>query len=61
MREDENEEFLRQVRQGKVVDPMARERKRASDLAVTWRVDIRGSRMTKDFFVDLKGNVWDYH
>ena len=59
--DDENEEFLRQVRQGKVVDPMARERKRASDLAVTWRVDIRGSRMTKDFFVDLKGNVWDYH
>ena len=58
--DDENEEFLRQVRQGKA-DPMARERKRASDLAVTWRVYIRGARMTKDFWVDLKGNVWDYH
>ncbi len=22
---------------------------------------IRGARMTKDFWVDLKGNVWDYH
>ncbi len=58
--DDENEEFLRQARQGKA-DPMARERKRAADLAVTWRVYIRGARMTKDFWVDLKGNVWDYH
>jgi hypothetical protein len=41
-------------------DPMARERKRAADLAVTWRIYQRRSE-TKDFWVDLKGNVWDYH
>ena len=33
----------------------------SNDLAVTWRVWIRGPRATKDFWVDLKGNVWDYH
>lgn len=33
----------------------------SGDLAVTWRVWIKGARMTKDFWVDLKGNVWDYH
>jgi hypothetical protein len=33
----------------------------SGDLAVTWRVWIRGPRATKDFWVDLKGNVWDYH
>lgn len=32
-----------------------------SELVVTWRVWIKGPRATKDFWVDLKGNVWDYH
>lgn len=32
-----------------------------SDLVVTWRVWIRGPRSTKDFWVDSKGTVWDYH
>jgi hypothetical protein len=33
----------------------------SQDLVVTWRVWIRGPRATKDFWVDAKGNVWDYH
>ena len=33
---------------------MARERKRAADLAASWRVYIRGARLTKEFWVDLK-------
>ena len=42
-------------------DPMKSIRDSFGDLAVTWRVWIRGPRATKDFWVDLKGNVWDYH
>lgn len=57
---DESAESQRQLRQGKL-DPMARVRRQAADLAVTWRVYIKGTRMTKDYWVDLKGTVWDYH
>jgi hypothetical protein len=57
--EDDTAEILRQAREGKL-DPMARVRKQASDLAVTWRVYIRGPRVTKDFWIDLKGKIWDY-
>jgi hypothetical protein len=54
------EEFTRKARDGKL-DPMEQVRKQMGDLAVTWRVYIKGPRATKDFWVDLKGNVWDYH
>ena len=41
-------------------DQMKSIREAFSDLAVTWRVWIKGPRATKDFWVDAKGNVWDY-
>jgi hypothetical protein len=53
------EEKLRKARTGKL-DFNEQLRKDFSDLAVTWRVWIKGPRATKDFWVDLKGNVWDY-
>ena len=56
---DDRAEFLRNAREGKV-DAMAAIRK-LGDLVVTWRVWIKGPRATKDFWVDAKGNVWDYH
>jgi hypothetical protein len=31
-----------------------------SDLVVTWRIYIKGPRATKDFWVDAKGNIFDY-
>ncbi len=42
-------------------DAMKSIRESGGDLAVTWRVWIRGPRATKDFWVDPKGTVWDYH
>jgi hypothetical protein len=54
------EEMQRQMRSGKY-DAMKSIRESGGDLAVTWRVWIQGPRATKDFWVDLKGNVWDYH
>jgi hypothetical protein len=42
-------------------DPMKTLGESLEDLVVTWRVWIRGPRATKDFWVDAKGNVWDYH
>jgi hypothetical protein len=42
-------------------DPMKTLGDSLEDLVVTWRVWIRGPRATKDFWVDAKGNVWDYH
>jgi len=42
-------------------DAMKSIRESGGDLVVTWRVWIRGPRATKDFWVDSKGTVWDYH
>jgi hypothetical protein len=57
---DRDKEFQRKMMAGKI-DPNEEMRKSFGDLAVTWRVYIRGPRATKDFWVDLKGNVFDYH
>lgn len=57
---DKREEMQRQIRSGKY-DAMKSIRESGGDLAVTWRVWIQGPRATKDFWVDQKGNVWDYH
>jgi hypothetical protein len=54
------EEFTRKAREGKL-DGMDQVRKSLGDLVVTWRVWIKGPRATKDFWVDNKGTVWDYH
>jgi hypothetical protein len=54
------EEMQKQIRAGKY-DMMKNIRDQAGDLVVTWRVWIRGPRATKDFWVDSKGTVWDYH
>lgn len=53
-------EMQKQMRAGKY-DAMKSIRESVGDLAVTWRVWIRGPRATKDFWVDPKGTVWDYH
>jgi len=57
---DNRAEMQKQVRAGKY-DMMKTLRDRGNDLVVTWRVWIRGPRATKDFWVDAKGTVWDYH
>ena len=57
---DRDKEFQRKMMAGKI-DPNEEMRKSIGDLAVTWRVFVRGPRATKDFWVDLKGNVFDYH
>ena len=57
---DKREEMQRQIRSGKY-DAMKSMRESGCDLVVTWRVWIQGPRATKDFWVDQKGNVWDYH
>lgn len=54
------EEMQKQIRAGKY-DMMKNIRESGADLVVTWRVWIRGPRATKDFWVDSKGTVWDYH
>jgi hypothetical protein len=54
------EAMQNQIRSGKY-DAMKSIRESGGDLAVTWRVWIRGPRATKDFWVDSKGTVWDYH
>jgi len=53
-------EFTRKALEGKL-NAMDEMRKATGDLVVTWRVWIKGPRATKDFWVDAKGNVWDYH
>jgi hypothetical protein len=53
-------EMQRQMKAGKY-DAMKSMRESGGDLVVTWRVWIRGPRATKDFWVDSKGTVWDYH
>jgi hypothetical protein len=57
---DKRAEMQKQVRAGKY-DMMKNLRERGDELVVTWRVWIRGPRATKDFWVDAKGTVWDYH
>lgn len=54
------EAMQNQIRSGNY-DAMKSIRESGGDLAVTWRVWIRGPRATKDFWVDSKGTVWDYH
>jgi hypothetical protein len=54
------DEMQKQIRSGKY-DAMKSIRESGGDLVVTWRVWIRGPRATKDFWVDSKGTVWDYH
>jgi len=54
------DEMQKQIQAGKF-DAMKSIRESGGDLAVTWRVWIRGPRATKDFWVDSKGTVWDYH
>src|SRR5262245_38386400 len=57
---DKRAEMEKQMRTGKM-DAMKSIRESIGDLAVTWRVWIKGPRATKDFWVDPKGTVWDYH
>ena len=57
---DERAEFQRQMKSGKIEDPSARMRKQFGDLAVTWRIWIRGPRATKYFWADAKGNLSDH-
>jgi hypothetical protein len=59
-RADEKVEFQRQMKSGKVEDQMAKFRREAGDLAVTWRIYIRGPRATKYFWADSKGNLSDH-
>jgi hypothetical protein len=55
-----SDERQKQLKAGKY-DAMKSMRESTGDLVVTWRVWIRGPRATKDFWVDSKGTVWDYH
>ena len=57
---DEAAELQRQMKTGKMEDPMARLRRQMGDLAVTWRIWIRGPRATKYFWADPKGNLSDH-
>jgi hypothetical protein len=54
----ERDEFLRQSRSAKMDDPLSM-RTKSSNLAVTWRVYIKGPHMAKDFWADEKGNLFD--
>src|SRR6266550_5981281 len=45
---------------GKFPDPMEMVRGQIGDLAVTWRIWIRGPRATKYFWADPKGNLSDH-
>jgi hypothetical protein len=57
---NEKAEFQRQLQSGKMEDPMAKFRREAGDLAVTWRIYIRGPRATKYFWADSKGSLSDH-
>ncbi len=57
-RQEEREEFLRQSRSGKMGDPIA-SLTRQRELAVTWRIYIKGPHMTKDLWADEKGNLFE--
>jgi hypothetical protein len=57
---DEAADLQRQIKSGKLEDPSARIKRQFSDLAVTWRVWIKGPRATKYFWADPKGNLSDH-
>jgi len=57
-RQDEGDEFLRRSRSGNMGDPLASFTK-ARELAVTWRIYIKGPHMTKDLWADEKGNLFE--
>jgi hypothetical protein len=57
---DERADRQRQMKSGKMEDPMARTRRQLGDLAVTWRIWIKGPRATKYFWADPKGNLSDH-
>ncbi len=57
---DERADLQRQLKSGKMEDPMARTKRQFSDLAVTWRIWIKGPRATKYFWADPKGNLSDH-
>jgi hypothetical protein len=57
---DESADLQRQIRSGKLEDPMARLRRQTNDLVVTWRVWIKGPRATKYFWAGPKGNLSDH-
>lgn len=57
---DERADLQRQMKSGKMEDPMARTRRQFGDLAVTWRIWIKGPRATKYFWADPKGNLSDH-
>jgi hypothetical protein len=60
LRAARKEELQKRVRSG-TYDIEQNLRESGNDLVVTWRVWIKGPRATKDFWVDSKGTVWDYH
>ena len=57
---DEAAEREQAFKTGKFPDPIAKMRNQFSDLAVTWRIWIRGPRATKYFWADPKGNLSDH-
>jgi len=57
---DEIADLQRQLKSGKMEDASARIKRQFSDLAVTWRVWIKGPRATKYFWADPKGNLSDH-
>jgi hypothetical protein len=57
---DESAELQRQMKSGKMEDPIARFRRQTNDLAVTWRIWIKGPRATKYFWAGPKGNLSDH-
>jgi hypothetical protein len=57
---DERAERQRRMKSGKTEDPMARLRRQTGDLAVTWRIWVKGPRATKYFWADPKGNLSDH-
>lgn len=56
-RAEERENFQRQMRSGKIDDPMKRLVTRLDNLVVTWRVWIKGPRATKDYWFDANGKL----
>lgn len=56
---DDRADLQSQMKSGKMEDGMARARRQLGDLAVTWRIWIKGPRATKYFWADPKGNLSD--
>jgi hypothetical protein len=57
---DEAAERDQAFKTGKFPDPIAQMKNHLGDLAVTWRIWIRGPRATKYFWADPKGNLSDH-